>query len=110
MKLVAGWAILIMARVTSTNAGRSGDMKRPDFEGIAAIGWVLLALMGWACAADAPGEGPAVTLAPPVGTVKDGDGAPISGAEVLLYYNHSRWGLGNGIVETVRTDAAGAFR
>src|SRR4051812_36072000 len=71
----------------------------------------VLAVLFVATVARAAAESkPAVTLDPPVGTVKDTAGTPIEGAEVLLYYNRSTWGLGNRVVEAVKTDAAGSFK
>ncbi len=43
------------------------------------------------------------------GRVTDSDGQPISKARVLLYYNHSKWGLGNRIVEEAESAADGTF-
>jgi protocatechuate 3,4-dioxygenase beta subunit len=49
------------------------------------------------------------TKAAPNGQVVDIFGAPVAGAQVLLYYHWSHWGLGNRVVETVVTDATGHF-
>jgi len=43
------------------------------------------------------------------GKVVDNDGRPIAKAKVALYYNHSRWGLGNRIVEETSSATDGSF-
>src|SRR5204863_7771276 len=53
---------------------------------------------------------PAAVLDPPSGIVQDKDGTPIADAQVLLYYNHSSWGAGNSVIETVKSDASGHFK
>ncbi len=43
------------------------------------------------------------------GLVKDERGRPVSDATVLLYYSHSRWGLGNKVTQTTQTGPDGRF-
>ncbi len=43
------------------------------------------------------------------GFVRDRQGQPIPQARVILYYNHSRWGLGNRNVEEAYSAADGSF-
>jgi len=43
------------------------------------------------------------------GKVVDNDGRPIAKAKVVFYYNHSRWGLGNRIVEETSSATDGSF-
>jgi hypothetical protein len=43
------------------------------------------------------------------GKVTDSDGLPVSGASVMVYYNHSKWGLGNRIVEECESATDGSF-
>jgi hypothetical protein len=43
------------------------------------------------------------------GKVVDSEGRPISKARVVLYYNHSKWGLGNRIVEETKSAVDGSF-
>jgi beta-lactamase regulating signal transducer with metallopeptidase domain/protocatechuate 3,4-dioxygenase beta subunit len=52
---------------------------------------------------------PAAATQAPAGVVVDEQGKPVSGARVLLYFQNSRRGLGNKIVEETRTDAQGRF-
>jgi beta-lactamase regulating signal transducer with metallopeptidase domain/5-hydroxyisourate hydrolase-like protein (transthyretin family) len=49
------------------------------------------------------------TKTAPSGQVVDSTGAPVTGAQVLLYYWLNVWGLDNRIVEKVVTDAGGHF-
>ncbi len=49
------------------------------------------------------------TKAPPVGIVTDASGAPVPGAEVLLYSKKSEYGTKNRVVEKVTTDTKGRF-
>lgn len=44
-----------------------------------------------------------------IGKVADSDGQPIPKAKVALYYNHSKWGLVNRIVEETESAADGSF-
>jgi len=59
--------------------------------------------------AQASDDAPAVTKAAPRGRVIDEHSTPVANARVLLYHAANYWGLGNEVVEEVRTDAAGQF-
>jgi hypothetical protein len=48
-------------------------------------------------------------FAGPHGVVRDAQGNAVEGATVVLYYVHSRWGLGNRTIQSVTTDAEGNF-
>jgi protocatechuate 3,4-dioxygenase beta subunit len=72
----------------------------------------ILATMGIFHSASLRAEGasePALIKAAPRGLVVDEKGAPVAQARVLLYHAVSYWGLGNQIVEEVRSDAEGRF-
>src|SRR5687768_6434198 len=43
------------------------------------------------------------------GTVRDESGKAVAGATVMLYSVKSNWGLDNEVIETVRTNSAGAY-
>jgi len=43
------------------------------------------------------------------GKVVDAEGRPVSKARVILYYNNSKWGLGNRIVEETESTGVGLF-
>jgi len=43
------------------------------------------------------------------GRVVNAEGLPISKAEVVLYYNHTRWGMGNRITEETESGTDGSF-
>ena len=43
------------------------------------------------------------------GKVVDIKGQPVSKAKVVLYYNHTRWGMGNRIAEQTESEADGSF-
>jgi hypothetical protein len=43
------------------------------------------------------------------GKVVDTEGQPIPKAEVLLYYNYTRWGMGNRIADRIESGADGSF-
>jgi len=43
------------------------------------------------------------------GMVVNAEGQPISKAKVALYYNHTRWGMGNRITEETESGTDGLF-
>ncbi|UCE47998.1 MAG: carboxypeptidase regulatory-like domain-containing protein, partial [Phycisphaerales bacterium] len=74
--------------------------------------WTLIQTIGpllvmFATAVQAQGSESGRTTC--MGRVVDNDGQPIRRARVVLYYNHSKWGLGNRIVEETESAADGAF-
>ncbi len=52
---------------------------------------------------------PACSKPAPSGEVVDAAGAPVAGAQILLYHIVNEWGLGNGVAERAVANSAGHF-